>query len=819
LVSVHPGSAASRALSNPESRYCNVSEAAALLGVSRVTMSRWIRDGRVPVARLGHRTIRIRREDLDQLLHAAGSPVQSRIDHASSERASDELERERAIWSGLDEAEHFLHLYEEDAVLVDAVGEYIGAVLRAEGAGIVIATAAHRNGIESLLRSNGLNPDAERAAGRYVDLDATETLESFLVNGQPDVDRFNEVIGSVVETAAADGRPVRAFGEMVAILAADGNHAAAMELERLWNQLQERHRFALFCAYPMDVFRDAGLSEAFEAIADEHGHVIPAESFTARANLEDRRREVARLQQQSAALRAEVAESRRLQAQLRRSERELRDFVENATEGLHWVGPDGRIIWANHAELELLGYTADEYIGRSITEFHADQDVITDILNRLRAGEELRDYEATLRAKDGSLKHVLINSSVYREDGRFVHSRCFTRDITAWRQAEEASRRLAAIVASSDDAIIGKTLDGTVTDWNQGAERLYGYTAEEMVGQPISMLIPLDRPDEFPSIMNRLRRGERIDHFETERICKDGRRLTVSVTISPVRDLSGRIVGASAIARDVSERKMIEREREALLAREREAHAEAAAALRLRDEFLSVAAHELRTPLASLKAHAQVAMRRLERSGQLEPERVAEALKAMASQSDKLNRLLGHLLDISRINAGKLILDVQQVDLVAMVEEVVKNARTRNSTHQITLTAPPALDVEADSLRLEQVLTNLLDNAMKYSAEGSPIEIDVSQAGEGTLEIAVRDHGVGIPSEKRARIFERFYQAHGSGFQSGLGLGLYVSGEIVELHGGEIRAEFPPDGGSRFVVRLPIQSGAERPDCSGDAAA
>ncbi len=435
MVPAHPAGAASRALSNGESRYCNVSEAAALLGVSRMTMSRWIRDGRVPVARLGHRTIRIRREDLDQLLHDAGSPVQSRLDRMPGELPSGGLEGERAIWSGLEEADHFLHLYEEDAVLIDSVGEYIGAVLRAEGAGIVIATAAHRNGIESLLRANGLNPDEERAAGRYVDLDATETLERFLVNGQPDADRFNEVIGSVVETAAAGGRPVRAFGEMVAILAADGNHAAAMELERLWNQLQERHRFALFYAYPMDVFRDAGLSEAFESIADEHGHVIPAESFTARANLEERRREVARLQQQSAALRAEVAESRRLQAELRRSERELRDFVENATEGLHWGGPDGRIIWANQAELELLGYTADEYIGRSITEFHADQDVITNILNRLRAGEELRDYEATLRAKDGSLKHVLINSSVYREDGRFIHSRCFTRDITAWRQS------------------------------------------------------------------------------------------------------------------------------------------------------------------------------------------------------------------------------------------------------------------------------------------------------------------------------------------------------------------------------------------------
>jgi PAS domain S-box-containing protein len=368
---------------------------------------------------------------------------------------------------------------------------------------------------------------------------------------------------------------------------------------------------------------------------------------------------------------------------------------------------------------------------------------------------------------------------------------------------EMAALRLAAIVESSDDAIIGKTLEGTIIDWNRGAERLYGYTAAEVIGQPISLLIPGDRPDELPVIIERLRRGERIDHYETERVTKDGRRISVSVSISPIRNPAGRLVGAAAIARDISERRHVELEREELLARERESRAEAEAALRLRDEFLSIAAHELRTPLATLNGYAQLALRRLARDGKLEPERLVETLQAITGQSDKLNALLSQLLDVSRLELGKLALERRPTDVVALVEQVVRGARARDGEHAISLAAPLSLAAEVDPLRLEQVLTNLLDNAIKYSPHGGQIEVVVSQMAAEALEISVRDHGPGIPPEKRARIFERFYQAHGDGHKSGMGLGLHVSREIVELHGGEIFAEFPPDGGSRFVVRLP----------------
>ena len=253
-----------------------------------------------------------------------------------------------------------------------------------------------------------------------------------------------------------------------------------------------------------------------------------------------------------------VLQQRRNEARIRRSEQELADFFDNATVGLHWAGPDGTILRANRAELTMLGYSADEYIGHGIAEFHVDRDTIEHILRRLRSGEPVRACEARMRCRDGSIKHVLIDSSVLWENGRFLHTRCFTRDITEQKRAEETRLRLAAIVDSSEDAIIGKDLQGTITSWNRGAETLYGYTAEEIVGRPVSVLIPPDQQDDFPHIMERLRRGERIEHYETVRICKDGRRVDVALSVSPIRTADGKIQGASKIARDITPRKRAE---------------------------------------------------------------------------------------------------------------------------------------------------------------------------------------------------------------------------------------------------------------------
>jgi PAS domain S-box-containing protein len=245
---------------------------------------------------------------------------------------------------------------------------------------------------------------------------------------------------------------------------------------------------------------------------------------------------------------------------LRASETELTDFFETSAVGLHWVGEDGTILRANQAELDLLGYERDEYVGRHIAEFHVDRPVIDDVLHRLLAGEVLRQYPARLRCKDGRVKDVLIDSSVYDRRGRFVHTRCFTRDVTLEKQAHEAIARLAAIVSSSSDAIVGKTLDGIVTSWNDAAERSFGYSASEMIGESVYRLIPEELHDAERAVLERLRRGEAVELTESERIRKDGERIWISLSVSPVRDASGVIIGAASVKREITERKKAEAE-------------------------------------------------------------------------------------------------------------------------------------------------------------------------------------------------------------------------------------------------------------------
>ena len=231
------------------------------------------------------------------------------------------------------------------------------------------------------------------------------------------------------------------------------------------------------------------------------------------------------------------------------------DFFETASLGFYWIGSDGVILAANQAELDLLGYAREEFIGRHIAEFHVDRESIDDILHSLAAGEVVRNRESRMRCKDGTTKHVLIDSSVLWKDGRFVNMRCLTLDVTDRRRAEEAQARLAAIVESSQDAIVGKTLEGRIVSWNASAEQLFGYRADEVIGNSVTLLIPPELQSEELTILEKLRRGERIDHYETVRVAKDGHRIEVSLTISPIRDGAGRIIGASKIARDFTARK------------------------------------------------------------------------------------------------------------------------------------------------------------------------------------------------------------------------------------------------------------------------
>ena len=249
------------------------------------------------------------------------------------------------------------------------------------------------------------------------------------------------------------------------------------------------------------------------------------------------------------------------EAALRRSERELNDFFEHAPVGLHFAGPDGVMLRVNQAELEMLGYGHEDYVGHAFAEFFADRGVSEKVQNILQSGGQLQNFEARLRCKNGTIKHVSINANTLKENGKFIHSRCFIRDITDRKLAEEALAYLAAIVESSEDAVIGLTMTGAILSWNAGAIRMYGYSSEEIVGCTASVLMPSYRPDELWAMLGRLRAGKQIERYETFRRRRDGTTLEVASTLSPIKDRVGNIIGISAIERDISTTRREEGER------------------------------------------------------------------------------------------------------------------------------------------------------------------------------------------------------------------------------------------------------------------
>lgn len=267
-----------------------------------------------------------------------------------------------------------------------------------------------------------------------------------------------------------------------------------------------------------------------------------------------------------------------------------------------------------------------------------------------------------------------------------------------------------------------------------------------------------------------------------------------------IADLQQRALWLEA---EVANRIQVEERLRVALAAEQAARQEAEVAVRQRDEFLSIAAHELKTPLTSLSGQAQLALRRLRRSDKFDHDRIRQSIEVIAGQSNRLTILLNQLLDVSRLEAGKLSLDRIPTDVAALVASVVASIQPSTDAHSIRLSASSGLEARIDPLRIEQVVTNILDNAIKYSPAGGDILVSLAETEDDRIELSIRDHGIGISPEKQTKIFERFYQANVEDHTSGLGLGLFITRQIVELHGGQVKAEHPDGGGTRFLVYLP----------------
>jgi PAS domain S-box-containing protein len=704
----------------------------------------------------------------------------------------------------------------------------------------------------------------------------------------------------------------------------------------------------------------------------------------------------------------------------RRTAEDLLDFVDTASVGLHWVAADGTILWANRADYEPLGYSAEEYLGHNIREFHADGDVLEDILARLARGERITDYQATLRCKDGSYRRVAITSSaLFDEQNHFVHTRCFTRivgeegyqsHLPASEKHADALRLLVETVR--DYAIFLLDPTGHIETWNAGAERFKGYRADEVIGQHFSIFytsqdIAAGRPQKL------LARAASQGRVEDEgwRVRKDGSPFWANVVITALRDSSGRLYGFGKVTRDLTARKQAEHDARRLaeeraaraaaeeaearlrfladagatlaasldyegtlckladvvvprladwssvsavddsgtfrrlavvtrdpgkaqfareyetkfpplshragryvevletgrtvrmpvveeslvraaaqsedhlrvmqglgvrscmmvpvlsrgkvigllsLARSEPGHdygeadqvlAEEVArraalaienarlyqeqirarkdaqtqrdrleklatelhqALQTRDDFLSVAGHELRTPLAAMLLHMESVQRLAQKEAV--PPRALERLVKASAAGRRLQRLIDQVLDVSRIQSGRLSLEAAPTDLMALARDVV--ARYGDSGTPVNVQGPAELIGLWDPGALDQVVTNLLSNALKYG-EGKPVDVEVSRIDDRAL-LRVTDRGIGIPEAEQAKIFERFERASAAKEFAGLGLGLWIARQVVEASGGTIGVTSAPGMGSTFAVSLPLGNArGERPGASG----
>jgi len=412
---------------------------------------------------------------------------------------------------------------------------------------------------------------------------------------------------------------------------------------------------------------------------------------------------------------------------------------------------------------------------------------LEDIVNTIRQGKETWFY-----------REIRLGNRVFGEDihgnksGKVVH--IYVIDITALKKVEEARDNLAAIVESSDDAIISKTLDGKITSWNRGASKIYGYTAQEVLGQSISILIPPDRQDEVPKLLQKISRGERVDHFATIHRRKDGQQNNVSLTISPIKDAEGegKITGSSTIARDITEGNRATEEL-------RQRTAQLAAANREMETFSHSVAHDLRTPLRAIEGFSR--MLKGEHADHLD----AEGLRLLKVITDN-TKLLGHLLDdlgaLSR--AGRMQIRKFSINMNSMTRHIFEQLRAKTPGRDIRLTVSDLPTALGSQSLLNQVLENLLANAIKFTKSRKTTVIEVGgQDEENETIYYVKDNGIGFDQRYADKVYVIFQCLHRREEYEGTGIGLAIVKRIIERHGGRVWAEGKVDQGATFYFALP----------------
>ena len=477
----------------------------------------------------------------------------------------------------------------------------------------------------------------------------------------------------------------------------------------------------------------------------------------------------------------------------------------------------GRITFMNAVAERLTGWKSDDAVGRPLQQVfriisEANREPVESPVDKvLREGVVVGLANHTVLVAQDGTEHPIDDSAapIRATGGELLGVVLVFRDVTERRRAELAALRLAAIVEGSDDAIIGKDLAGNVTNWNPAAERIFGYDAEEILGQSIKKLLPPDRPNEEDEILERLKAGERIEHFETERMRKDGRRIHVSLTISPIRDREGDIVGASKIARDVTTQKQAElalRLAQAKL----ESHAlelertvaERTAKLREMvselEAFSYSLSHDLRAPLRAIQGFTELV---LTDYGEKIPEGI-DYLRRVVSAASRMDRLIQDVLAFARVSRQDIA--VGPVDPDKLVHDLIEERPELHPPRSHVIVESPLPRVIGHDASLTQCLANLLDNAVKFVRPGTMPEVLVSSERRGDhVRIKVKDNGIGIDPEGQRRLFAVFQRLATAQSYHGTGVGLAIVRKAAERMGGSVGVDSVPGQGSTFWVELP----------------
>ena len=507
---------------------------------------------------------------------------------------------------------------------------------------------------------------------------------------------------------------------------------------------------------------------------------------------------------EQAETRTEQARTWTMEQALRASELSYRRLFEAARDGILLLDVDsGRITDVNPFLVELLGFSHGEMVGKTVGELSPFKDVVSNqtMLERLQKDGYVRYENLPLETRDGRKKAVEFVSNVYQAGDKRV-IQCNVRDITERKQVETALIRLAAIVESSDDAIMGKDLNGIITSWNKGAEKIFGYTAGEIVGTSVMRLVPADRQQEENRVLENIKRGNSVAHFETLRQAKDGRLINVSITVSPIKDVTGVIIGVSKVAHDITDRKIVEEKIRQLNVELEQRVAERTAELEVANKELEAfsysVSHDLRAPLRAVNGFAGIV---LEDFGAQLPEEGRNHLERIRAGALRMGALIDDLLAFSRLS--RQAVNRQNVNTVKLVQNVLDELRPQHEGRQLEIQIGNLPVCHGDPALLKQIWVNLVSNAIKYTRGREPAIVEIGCARENNENVFfVRDNGAGFDMQYANKLFGVFQRLHRADEFEGTGVGLAIVQRIVHRHGGCVWAKAELNHGATFYFTI-----------------